>query len=62
MLKTQEHLLYPKALVESLRNIPMDKIKEKAQPINEINVSEGTNTNDLNFKSESLKEGAQGHY
>ena len=38
-----------------------DKIKEKAQPINEINVSEGTNTNDLNFKSESLKEGALGY-
>ena len=38
-----------------------NKIKNKAQPINEINVSEGTNTNDLNFKSESLKEGALGY-
>ena len=31
-----------------------NKIKEKAQPINEINVSEGINTNELNFKSKSL--------
>ena len=29
-----------------------NKIENKAQPINEINVSEGTNTNELNFKSE----------
>ncbi len=38
-----------------------DKIKKKAQPINEINVSEGTNINDLNFKSESLNEGPLGY-
>ena len=38
-----------------------NKIKNKAQPINEINVSEGTNTNELNFNSESLNEGALGY-
>ena len=38
-----------------------DKIKKKAQPISEINVSEGTNINDLNFKSESLNEGPLGY-
>ena len=38
-----------------------NKIKNKAQPINEINVSEGTNTNELNFDSESLNEGALGY-
>ena len=38
-----------------------NKIKNKAQPINEINVSEGTNANELNFNSESLNEGALGY-
>ena len=38
-----------------------NKIKEKAQPINEINVSEGMNTNELNFKSKSLNEGPLGY-
>ena len=38
-----------------------NKIKNRAQPINEINVSEGTNTNELNFNSESLNEGALGY-
>jgi len=38
-----------------------NKIKNKAQSINEINVSEGTNTNELNFNSESLNEGALGY-
>jgi len=38
-----------------------NKIKKKAQPINEINVSEGTNANDLNFKSVSLNEGPLGY-
>ena len=38
-----------------------EKVKGKAQPINEINVSEGTNTNELSFKSESLNEGALGY-
>jgi 2-octaprenyl-6-methoxyphenol hydroxylase len=38
-----------------------NKIKEKAQPINEINVSEGLNTDDLNFKSKSLSEGPLGY-
>ena len=38
-----------------------NKIENKAQPINEINVSEGTNTNELNFNSESLNEGALGY-
>ncbi len=37
------------------------KIKNKAQPINEINVSEGTNTNELNFKSDTLNEGPLGY-
>ena len=32
-----------------------NKIKNKAQPINEINVSEGINSNELDFKSEILK-------
>ena len=30
-----------------------NKIKNRAQPINEINVSEGTETNELNFKSDA---------
>ena len=38
-----------------------NKIKEKVQPINEINVSEGINTDDLNFKSKSLNEGPLGY-
>ena len=38
-----------------------NKIKEKAQPINEINVSEGINTNELNFKSKSVNEGPLGY-
>ncbi len=38
-----------------------NKIKKKAQPINEINVSEGTNTRELNFMSESLNEGPLGY-
>ena len=38
-----------------------NKIKNKAQSINEINVSEGTNTNELNFNSETLNEGALGY-
>ncbi len=37
-----------------------NKIKKKAQPINEIRVSEGINNGDLNFKSESLNEGPLG--
>ena len=38
-----------------------NKIKEKAQPINEINVAEGINTSELNFKSKSLNEGPLGY-
>ena len=38
-----------------------NKINKKAQPINEINVSEGINTDDLNFKSKSLNEGPLGY-
>ena len=38
-----------------------NKIKEKAQPINQINVSEGINTDDLSFKSKSLNEGPLGY-
>ena len=38
-----------------------NKIKNKAQPINQINVSEGTNTNELDFKSDALKEGPLGY-
>ena len=37
------------------------KIKKKVQPINDIKVSEGTNKNDLIFKSESLNEGPLGY-
>ncbi len=37
------------------------KIKKRAQPINEIKVSEGISINDLNFKSESLNEGPLGY-
>ena len=38
-----------------------NKIKNKAQPINQINVSEGINTNELDFKSDALKEGPLGY-
>ena len=38
-----------------------NKIKNKAQPINQINVSEGTNTDELNFKSDALNEGPLGY-
>ena len=38
-----------------------NKIKDKVQPINEINVSEGINNNTLNFKSKSLNEGPLGY-
>ena len=38
-----------------------NKIKNKAQPINEINVSEGINSNELDFKSEILNEGPLGY-
>ena len=38
-----------------------NKIKNKAQPINEIYVSEGINSNELAFKSEILNEGPLGY-
>ena len=38
-----------------------NKIKNKAQPINEIYVSEGINSNELDFKSEALNEGPLGY-
>ena len=38
-----------------------NKIKNKAQPINEIYVSEGINSNELDFKSEILNEGPLGY-
>ena len=45
-----------------LREISIwSKIKKKVQPINDIKVTEGTNKNDLIFKSESLNEGPLGY-
>ena len=58
--KIIEQLLFLKDLIESSENLDLEEIKNEFQPINQIFVSEGLGSHDINFDYKNLKEGPLG--